>query len=81
MAKNVMTKEEKEKNEKVIFGALVREQKGPVIYKVLTKGVCVEFTDEISRGKAAYAEASKPKQMFAITRATGAVSKLYEEIL
>ena len=81
MAKKEQTLDEKKKNERAVFGALVREQRGPVLYKVLSLGTCVEFTDELKIAKEAYNEAANPRQLFAINRATGKVDKLYEQIL
>ena len=49
------------------------------IYKVISKGVNIEWTDRINEAQAAYREASAPKTMFKIMRDTGAVTKLYED--
>ena len=48
------------------------------IYKVISKGVNIEWTDRIQEAQSAYREAGAPKTMFKITRGTGAVTKLQE---
>lgn len=76
-----MTKERKEKKTeegRAVFDRQPQRQ-GPTIYKVLSMGTCVEYTDKLMSANAAYKEASKPKQMFRILGAQ--VDKIYEEIL
>jgi hypothetical protein len=77
--KKQLTKEEKSKTEYAVFDRPVQTQGGD-IYKVLSMGTCVEFTDKIGSAEAAYREASKPRQMFKIYRA-GGVEKMREEML
>lgn len=64
-AQAVKTKEDKMKNERAVFDKQVQRQGSP-IYKVLSMGTCVEFTDKIAAGNAAYKEASKPREMWKI---------------
>jgi len=77
-----MAKEKKERKEKdegrAVFDRPVQRQ-GSTIYKVLSMGTCVEYTDKIMSANAAYKEASKPKQMFKISGKY--VEKIYEEII
>lgn len=73
------TKKELPKNEYAVFSKIVPVQAGD-IYKVLSMGTCVEFTDRLSEAQAAYKEASKPKQMFKVLRA-GGVLKLHDEMI
>ena len=81
MTKEKMTKDEKAKNERAVFDAPVQKQKFP-IYKVVSKGVCVEFTDRLTSASAAYKEAPKPKTMWKIADRYGSsVEKIYEEIM
>jgi hypothetical protein len=77
--KKTLTKEDKAKNEYAVFDRPVPAQRGD-IYKVLSMGTCVEFTDKISSAEQAYREASKPRQMFKMFR-TGVVEKMREEII
>lgn len=60
------TKEDKTKNERAVFDKQVPRQ-GGTIYKVMSMGTCVEFTDKINSGNAAYKEASKPREMWKIS--------------
>jgi hypothetical protein len=78
MAKKDFDKESKSKNERAVFDRPVQRQGSP-IYKVLSMGVCVEFTDKIMSANAAYKEASKPKQMFKISGKH--VEKVYEQVI
>lgn len=77
-------KEEKEKgtpkNERQVFSALVPVQYGD-IYKVISKGVCVEYSDRLTEAQAAYKEANAPKEMFKIYRDTGAVQTVYRQFM
>ena len=74
------TKQEKEVQQRAVFDRPVQAQRGD-IYKVLSKGTCVEFTDKIREAEAAYREASLPREMYKIQRGTGAVTKLREQVL
>lgn len=67
-------------NERATFTTQVKAVRGD-IFKVLSKGTCIEWTDQIKDAQQAFREADKPKTMFKIMRATGAVSKLQEQIL
>lgn len=81
MAKEKMTKEEKTKNERAVFDGPVQKQQFP-IYKVVSKGVCIEFTDKVMNASKVYQQAEKPKSMWKIaTRKGDVVEKIYEEIL
>ena len=73
-------KEQATSNERAVFDAPVKPLRGD-IYKVLSIGTCVEWTDSINAAQAAYKEASVPKTMFKITRAGGHVTKVYEQIV
>lgn len=82
-----MSKEKKEKKEKkvnpderAIFDAPVKAQRGD-IFKVTSKGVVIEYTDNLMSANSAYKEAGKPKSMFKLYRGSGAVQKIYEEIV
>lgn len=70
----------KDQDARAVFDGPVKAQRGD-IFKVLSMGTCVEYTDQIVHANTAYKEASKPKQMFKIMRGSGAVQKLYEEII
>lgn len=81
MAKEKITKEQKTKTERAVFDAPVQKQKFP-IYKVVSKGVCIEFTDRLTSASAAYKEAPNPKTMWKIANRHGSsVEKIYEEIM
>ena len=71
-------KEKKADEGRAVFDRPVQRQGSP-IYKVLSMGTCVEYTDKIMSANAAYKEASKPKQMFKI--AGKYVEKIYEEVI
>lgn len=77
-----MAKEKTERefnpNERAVFDRPVQRQGSP-IYKVISLGTCIEYTDKIMSANAAYKEASKPKQMFKIDGTS--VTKIYENII
>ena len=73
-------RKEQNTNERAVFDAPVKPLRGD-IYKVLSIGTCVEWTDSINAAQAAYKEASVPKTMFKITRAGGHVTKVHEQIV
>ena len=73
-------KEQATSNERAVFDQPVRAQRGD-IYKVMSIGVCVEFTDKLGEAQKAYKEAGLPKTMFKITRGSNAVSKVYEQYI
>lgn len=79
MAKK-LTKEEQEKQQRAVFDRPVQAQRGD-IYKVLSKGTCVEFTDKLRDAEAAYKEAKLPREMYKIMRGSGAVIKMREQVL
>ena len=67
-----------EKQTRAVFDKPVQRQGSP-IYKVLSMGTCVEFTDKIMSANAAYKEASKPREMWKIA---GSSSELiYKEVI
>ena len=67
-----------EKQTRAVFDKPVQRQGSP-IYKVLSMGTCVEFTDKIMSANAAYKEASKPREMWKIA---GSASELiYKEVI
>ena len=69
------TKEEKNqynKNGRAVFSKLVKAQYGD-IYKVVSSGVTVEYTNRLSAAQSAYKESSKPKQMFKLPVEGGVV--------
>lgn len=68
------------KNERAVYSALVPVQYGD-IFKVISKGVCVEYTDRLLEAQAAYKEANVPKEMFKIFRDTGAVQTVYRQVI
>lgn len=81
------TKEKKDKKEKkvnpdeyAVFDAPVKAQRGD-IFKVISKGVTIEYTDNIIHANSAYKETLPPKSMFKIHRGSGAVEKIYENFL
>jgi hypothetical protein len=66
MAKDKTQKQiDAEKNTRAVFDKPVQRQGSP-IYKVLSMGTCVEFTDKIMSAQAAYKEASVPREMWKI---------------
>lgn len=67
-------------NERAVFDGPVKAQRGD-IYKVLSQGTCIEYSDSIGAATSVYKEASKPKVMFRIARGSGHVSKVYEQII
>ena len=73
-------RKEQASNERAVFDGPVKAQRGD-IYKVLSQGTCVEYSDSIGAATSAYKEAPKPKVMFRIARGTGQVSKVYEQII
>ena len=78
-----MAKSKEQKTEalqRAVFDRPVQAQRGD-IYKVLSKGTCVEFTDKIRDAEAAYKEASLPREMYKIMRGSGAVIKMREQVL
>jgi len=56
----------------------VKRQKEP-IFKVVSAGVCVEFTDRYPHAKTAYESCRKPKTMFRLE--AGSAFKMFEEYL
>jgi len=74
------TKSEKEAQQRVVFDRPVQAQRGD-IYKVMSKGTCVEFTDKIRDAEVAYNDASVPREMYKILRGTGAVIKMREQVI
>lgn len=62
--------EKKEDQVRAVFDRPVRAQYGD-IYKVVSGGVCVEYTDKISEAEGAYKDAVKPKEMWKLYRAGG----------
>lgn len=80
MAKQIKSdsKEDRSKNERAVFDKPVQRQGSP-IYKVLSMGTCVEFSDKLMSANAAYKEASKPREMWKIS---GTHSELiYKELI
>jgi hypothetical protein len=75
-----LTKEEQEKQQRAVFDRPVQAQRGD-IYKVLSKGTCVEFSDKIRDAEVAYKEASVPKQMWKLYRSTSICTLMREEIM
>lgn len=73
-------RKEQASNERAVFDSPVKAQRGD-IYKVLSLGTCVEFTDSLTAANSAYKEASVPKTMFKIARGSGHVTKVYEQII
>lgn len=67
-------------DERAVFDAPVKAQRGD-IFKVTSKGVVIEYTDNMNNAVSAYKEAGKPKSMFKMYRGSGAVEKVYEEIV
>lgn len=59
----VNKKEDQFKNEKAIFDKSVRAQVGD-IYKVVSNGATIEWSNKLSEAQAAYRDAIKPKQMY-----------------
>ena len=55
-----------EKNTRAVFDKPVQRQGSP-IFKVLSMGTCVEFSDKLFSANAAYKEASKPREMWKIS--------------
>lgn len=82
MAKKENVKKEKKVNpdERAIFDAPVKAQRGD-IFKVVSKGVTVEYTDNIIAANSAYKETPPPKSMFKIHRGSGQAEKIYENFL
>lgn len=80
-----MSKEKKKEkkinlDERAVFDAPVKAQRGD-IFKVISKGVVIEYTDNMANATSAYREAGKPRSMFKMYRGSGAVEKIYEEIV
>ena len=67
------------KNEHVVFSAPVKAQHGD-IYKVMSLGVCIEFTDRLAEAESAYRSAATPKSLVKIIRSNGAAKGLYAQI-
>jgi hypothetical protein len=67
-------------NERAVFNGPVKAQRGN-IFKVVSQGVCIEYTDQLNDANSAYKEAAKPKTMFKITRDTGAVGTVYHQVV
>lgn len=53
--------------EYAIYDTQVKKQGYP-IFKVVSKGVCIEYTDRISQAEQAYKETSCPKEMYRLTK-------------
>lgn len=65
-------KESQSKNERAVFDKNVRAQPGD-IYKVVTNGVVIEFTNRLSEAQTAFKEANKPKQFYKLSEEGGVV--------
>lgn len=72
--------QEKFGNERAVFDKLVPIQRGD-IFKVMSQGVNIEFTDRFDSAQKVYKDALKPKEMFKIARAGGAVTVVARDIV
>ena len=78
---NSAKKAEAVMNTRAVFDAPVQRQQFP-IYKVVSHGVCIEFTDKLMNASKVYKEAPKPKSMWKIANRHGtSVEKIYEEVI
>ena len=78
-----MAKSKEQKTEvlqRAVFDRPVQAQRGD-IYKVLSKGTCVEFTDKIRDAESAYKEASVPKEMWKLYRSSSTCTLMCQEIM
>lgn len=57
-------------NERAMFTSLVQENHGD-IYKVVSMGTTIDFTDKYKEAEKTFNDAGTPKQMFLINRETG----------
>lgn len=83
MSKKEKTEKKERKvnpDERAVFDAPVKSQRGD-IFKVISKGVTIEFTDNVMAANSAYKETLPPKSMFKIHRGSGSVEKIYETFL
>lgn len=80
MAKTEKTERGTPANERQVYSGLVAAQYGD-IFKVLSKGTCIEYTDRFLEAQAAYKEANVPKEMFKIFRDTGAVQTVFRQTI
>jgi hypothetical protein len=80
MAKQVKQTKDQDKMTRIVFDRPVKEQRGD-IYKILSKGTCVEYTDKLREAEAAYKECSLPKEMYKVSRLTGNCIKLRQDIM
>lgn len=58
------------RRDRAVFGQLVQKQRGD-IFKVVSQGVCIEFTDKMRDAQAAFKDASIPKVMWKVSKETG----------
>lgn len=71
---------DKDAQHRAIFDGPVKAQRGD-IFKVVSRGTCVEYTDKIRDAEAAYAASGVPREMYRIAVGSHAVTKLREQIL